>query len=469
MFIHHSCGENWLADSHGGLGRALAENNYFVSDTNYGWGPSGIGDRTDIIDWPEWFTGRRSPEVLSALYRESEQHCEYTRNGSDPGGENQVVMFKSCFPNSNLEGRPTDAAARGEGLTVANAKAIYIELLKYFASRPDKLFVVVTAPPLQDRTHAANARAFNRWLVQDWLTGYGGSNVAVFDFYNVLTGAGHHHRFRGGRVEHTCQPGADSLYYPSDGDDHPSPDGNRRATTEFVPLLNVFYNRWLATKPTEVSPNEPAGNLSEAMTKTEPQPERGASAESKNDTAKPVATTAAKELVDDFEQKPDTWQLFRDNEEQARLEFTRDMEVKHGGKGSLHIRYDLAPANWATCSLVHERPRDWSRFRSLSLYLHADQSDQPLTVVVYAGKSSAELAHFQCRVKTTQEAVDGWQRVDVIWSQLKLPEWDGDAAAKFDPRLAMGVAIAFESPADGSCAGQLWIDDIALEGRMPEP
>ena len=174
MFIHHSCGENWLADSHGGLGRALAENNYFVSDTNYGWGPAGIGDRTDIIDWPEWFIGRRSREILSALYRESEQHCEYARNGSDPGGENQVVMFKSCFPNSNLEGQPTDAAARGEGLNVANAKAIYIELLKYFASRPDKLFVVVTAPPVQDRTYAANARAFNKWLVQDWLAGYGG-------------------------------------------------------------------------------------------------------------------------------------------------------------------------------------------------------------------------------------------------------------------------------------------------------
>ena len=91
---------------------------------------------------------------------------------------------------------------------------------------------------------------FNKWLVQDWLAGYGGKNVAVFDFYNVLTGAGHHHRFRDGRVEHTCQPGADSLYYPSDGDDHPSLAGNRRATAEFVPLLNVFYNRWLATKLT---------------------------------------------------------------------------------------------------------------------------------------------------------------------------------------------------------------------------
>lgn len=48
IFIHHSCGSYWLEDSNGGLGLALRDNNYFVSDTNYGWGPDGIGDSTDI-------------------------------------------------------------------------------------------------------------------------------------------------------------------------------------------------------------------------------------------------------------------------------------------------------------------------------------------------------------------------------------------------------------------------------------
>ena len=51
IFIHHSTGENWLNDSNGGLGIALGNNNYFVSDTNYGWGPHGIGDITDIPNW----------------------------------------------------------------------------------------------------------------------------------------------------------------------------------------------------------------------------------------------------------------------------------------------------------------------------------------------------------------------------------------------------------------------------------
>ena len=44
IFIHHSTGENWLTDGYGDLGRTLGENNYFVSDTNYGWGPDFINE-----------------------------------------------------------------------------------------------------------------------------------------------------------------------------------------------------------------------------------------------------------------------------------------------------------------------------------------------------------------------------------------------------------------------------------------
>jgi hypothetical protein len=168
---------------------------------------------------------------------------------ADPGGENQIIMFKSCFPNSNLAGEAADPPARGDGLTVGNAKAIYNELLKYFATRSDKLFVAITAPPVQDRSHAANARAFNNWLVKQWLANYAGKNVAVFDFYNVLTGPANHHRYHKGQIEHIYQAGRDTLHYPSNGDDHPSQAGNRKATEEFVPLLNVYYHRWIATAP----------------------------------------------------------------------------------------------------------------------------------------------------------------------------------------------------------------------------
>lgn len=276
--IHHSSGENWLADppsdTAGGLGIALRDSNYFVSDTNYGWGPDAIGDRTNIGSWWSWFRGPSSPSYTAALYNESGQACSYSR-GTDPGGQNKIIMFKSCFPNSGLGGNPSEAPtpiasnplAGDEStdpsvLTVGNAKGIYVDLLEYFRTKQDKLFVVITAPPLADPTYAANARAFNNWLVNDWLDGYPYKNVFVFDYYNVLTSnggdtytadtgsaGGNHHRWWNNAVQHQVAYGGNTLAYQSGDPDHPNTAGNHKATAEYVTLLNVAYNRFRGGTP----------------------------------------------------------------------------------------------------------------------------------------------------------------------------------------------------------------------------
>jgi hypothetical protein len=145
--------------------------------------------------------------------------------------------------------------------TVANAKRIYLDLLDYFSAHREKLFVVITAPPLLSSDtspeQAVNARAFNSWLAEDWLAAYPYQNVAVFDFYNVLTSnagdpntndlgasGGNHHRLRGGQVEYVNSQGGNTSAYAENGDSHPTSAGNRKATGEFVPLLNYYYHRW---------------------------------------------------------------------------------------------------------------------------------------------------------------------------------------------------------------------------------
>jgi hypothetical protein len=296
IFIHHSTGGNWLADPSdelsGGLGIALRDNNYYVSATNYCWGPvwteqgEGIGSYTNILHWPEWFTGPNRDTIMTAVYTETGQNftdCDggsfgsWSRLSSDPGGENTIVMFKSCFPNSDLYGSPDDEAASSISeweYTVSNVKAVYNNLLTYFQTRQDKLFVVITAPPMSEKGYqlndvstpaserAANARAFNNWLVNDWLDSYPHKNVAVFDYYNVLTSnggsssvndagqaSGNHHRWQNGAVQHIQTVSNNYSSYPSVvtsdwADDHPTSAGHRKATAEFVPLLNVFYHRW---------------------------------------------------------------------------------------------------------------------------------------------------------------------------------------------------------------------------------
>ena len=263
------------------------ENNYYVSATNYGWGPNGIGDRTDIIHWPEWFTGSNRDTYMNALFKENGQNIgdygKWSRLHTDPGGENQIIVFKSCFPNSDMWGAPNDPPADEitDQLTVANAKAIYINLLSYFVTRPDKLFVVITAPPLAEGDYfqgnqtaserSVNARAFNNWLMNDWLVDYPFRNVALFDYYNVLTSNGsegrtdltdtnnepndiglvdgNHYRWWDGAVQHIQSVDNNYSAYPaaSTGDSHPTIAGQQKATEEFVLLLNLFYHRWVAS------------------------------------------------------------------------------------------------------------------------------------------------------------------------------------------------------------------------------
>lgn len=296
IFIHHSVGENWLNDNNGGLGIALRDNNYYVSDTYYDWGPDGIGSSTDIGNWWQWFRGPDSGKYLSALYTEDKQISEYSRLSTNPDGENQVIMFKSCFPNSALQGKANDPVPpiennplRGEGSgsefhTIANAKGIYIDLLEYFKTRQDKLFVVITAPPQVDGTSADNARTFNNWLIESWLKDYNVGNVFVFDFYNVLTTnggnpdtndvnlqIGNHHRWWNGQIQHKTDGDDDAnpniSEYPTD-DDHPSMAGNRKATTEFVPLLNYFVSTRTFASPTSSS----SGSITPTQTETSESP-----------------------------------------------------------------------------------------------------------------------------------------------------------------------------------------------------
>ncbi|MBI2896588.1 MAG: hypothetical protein HYY06_23730 [Deltaproteobacteria bacterium] len=261
LFIHHSCGGQLLAPvggnvgdcciyrSHpngGGLRPHLEQNGYEVHEASYG---SRIGHDTDLFDWLPKFRDTMD-DVLT---------CSHQNDRYPDSGRNQIVVFKSCFPNSSFVG---DGAPPGKPLgpelTGWNARATMTAVLAELAKKPGVLFVYVTAPPIAptvprrpawkvlartllgssktDRANllagAAIARRFNDWVrsPDGWLHGYPHSNVVVFDYFDVLTDSS----------------ASSLLRYPTgeDGSDsHPSAEGNALAARALVPLMNQAVRR----------------------------------------------------------------------------------------------------------------------------------------------------------------------------------------------------------------------------------
>lgn len=262
LFVHHSVGGALLADrgevsgelastttiwdAHpdgGGLRRLLDQAGYTVHEASYG---SRLGESTDLFHW--------LPKVrdhMDDLVRTDLQDRPH-----EDGGTNQIVVLKSCFPNSDFVGEGEEPGnPDGPELTYWNARATLSALLEHFAARPDVLFVYVTAPPLtaphdqpfwrwaakallgrqvgaaEQRRRAAIARRFNNWVraPDGWLADYSSRNVVVFDYYDVLTGYGASNLSR----------------YPTRGgvDPHPNAGGNAMAAADFVPLLNRAVRR----------------------------------------------------------------------------------------------------------------------------------------------------------------------------------------------------------------------------------
>lgn len=259
LFIHHSCGGQLLAPvggdegeyclyrSHpngGGLRPMLAEAGYELHEASYN---SIVGDRTDLFDWLPKFRTQMDRVLTTARQDET----------LPAGQRNQIVAFKSCFPNSAFVAAGTAPGnPAGPELTVHNARATMKALRDVLAQHSEVLFVYVTAPPLSPvlprqpawkwlaktilgkqldeaglRRSGELARRFDDWLVDrdGWLAGYPHQNIVVFDYHRVLTG-GH-----GNLLAYATGPdGSDS---------HPSREGNQRAAREFLPLLNRAVRR----------------------------------------------------------------------------------------------------------------------------------------------------------------------------------------------------------------------------------
>jgi hypothetical protein len=254
IFLHHSVGRNWLNHS---LHNALLakdfinERNdiYYGTDLNPDTGrPDSLaptpGDLTNMNHWILWFN----------------DYLHHVINHDCNTGINRIIMFKSCYPISNIDSDGTEPGDPfSSAKTLTNYKSVYRHpnepghtyshsgytykpLFQVFSENPDILFIPVTAPPqhytatTDEKAH--RARMFNNWLKNEALDTYntmypGRNNVAVFDLFDVLAYPD----------DHTTHPNRlRAEYGGASGNSHPNDAGNAEATRVFATNSNNFIN-----------------------------------------------------------------------------------------------------------------------------------------------------------------------------------------------------------------------------------
>ncbi|MFH1844831.1 MAG: FlgD immunoglobulin-like domain containing protein [bacterium] len=177
FFLHHSTGRNIIAE--GGV-RAYIEDHNSAAGTAYAFwdhdynsiglrAPDGtlLGYSYDIPD------DNTDPDGLFTLW--------ITPNPARDAilANHEAIAFKSCYPASHIA-------------TLSQLRDYivwYLRMRETFDQHPEKLFIVMTPPPLHrldtNLTEADNARAFADWLSSESYR-FGHWNVVCFNLFDLL-------------------------------------------------------------------------------------------------------------------------------------------------------------------------------------------------------------------------------------------------------------------------------------------
>ena len=271
VFLHHSCGDQWLQS---GLYGALLSREYVDAVASITCGtdvaadegrPDGLrtdeqppGDFADMNHWLRWFNDHL--DAVLTHQRDAGRHrivlfksrCAASNVGADAGQEDPDA--RSADPFSETRSTSSYQAVYrhpdGPDATYERDGVPYRPLEQVFARNPDTLFVAITAPPRhygpEDATtdgEARRARRFNDWLKGAWLDGYraahpGLHNVAVFDWFDVLA-------YRDDHPEHPNRLRFD--FGGADGDSHPNRWADQVSVERFVKGPGAFLDQaWAA-------------------------------------------------------------------------------------------------------------------------------------------------------------------------------------------------------------------------------
>jgi len=179
VFLHHSTGRALIAE--GNVRPLLTELGYHFWDHGYNHEglvrPDGMSTHASYRIPGNRGQGNTDVDGLVELF--SQPVTDPPSNAFSRLLQHEVIIFKSCFPNNAIK----DTAMREQ------FQAWYLEIRDVIDQHSDRIFILVTSPPLHplatNRDEAAQARIIANWLKSDvYLEGH--PNLFVFDLFDLL-------------------------------------------------------------------------------------------------------------------------------------------------------------------------------------------------------------------------------------------------------------------------------------------
>lgn len=219
IFLHHSTGLGLIRE--GSIRALLSERGYRFWD--HGYNHEGLVRPDGKQTWASYRIpgngnqGNTDVDGLAQLF--AQPVTDPPENAFSHLLQHEVIAFKSCFPNSAVKSEEMEAQFR----------SWYLQMRDTMDQHPDRVFIVVTSPPLHPLAttpdEARRARAIANWLKSDgYLAGH--PNVFVFDFFGLLADPD------------TNTLRAEYQLDPENADSHP----NRTANETIGPLFAAFVD-----------------------------------------------------------------------------------------------------------------------------------------------------------------------------------------------------------------------------------
>jgi len=175
LFLHHSVGEGIIKE--GDLRGLMQDQGLVLFDQNYNY--IGLTDPTGSLTGTSYIVpdDNTDPDGLAKLFSESVYGTPV--NALSAMMQHEVIMMKSCYPANEI-------TSDEELQEIQN---YYLQVRSVIEQHPDKLFILLTTPPLiptaTTSADAMRAREISEWLQSETFKNHN-SNLYVFDLYGAL-------------------------------------------------------------------------------------------------------------------------------------------------------------------------------------------------------------------------------------------------------------------------------------------